>query len=278
MESALYEGWVRHRRQGPRPHAFRYRVCLLWLDLSELDRVFAGRWLWSVDRPNLAAFRRSDYLGDPAVPLDQAVRREVIARTGRCPTGPIRLLTHPRYLGYVINPLSLYYCYGPDGERLDAVVAEVTNTPWGERHVYVLPMEANLGPPDKPRFRTPKALHVSPFLPMDLDYAWRLVRPGERVLVHLDDLRGATRVFDATLDLRRRPLTGWNLARALVRFPFMTGQVAFGIYWQALRLWLKGTPVFEHPTSTPQVPGAEGRMPGPPPGLARQEPDGSVNR
>jgi hypothetical protein len=251
MNSALYEGWVRHRRPGPTPHAFRYPLTLLWLDLGELDRVFAGRWLWSVERPNLAAFHRRDYLGDPALPLDEALRREVAGQTGRRPEGPIRLLTHPRYFGYVFNPLTLYYCYAPDGETLEAVVAEVTNTPWKERHAYVLAMADNRGSPDKPSFRTPKAFHVSPFLPMDLDYAWRLTRPGERLLVHLEDLQDGRKVFDATLSLQRRALTGDNLARALLRFPFMTGQVVFGIYWQALRLWLKGTPVHDHPQRPP---------------------------
>ncbi len=254
LHSALYEGWVRHRRHAlaglsPRPHAFAYRLSLLWLDLAELDRVFAGRWLWSVDRPNLASFRRADHLGDPAVPLDEAVRREVARRTGQRPEGPIRLLTHPRYLGYGFNPVSFFYCYAPDGEALEAIVAEVTNTPWKERHVYVLPMSSGGGTPDKPRFHTPKAFHVSPFLPMDLEYAWRLTRPGETLVAHLEDLDRGRRVFDATLSLRRRPLTGTNLARALARFPFMTGQVVLGIYWQALRLWLKGTPVFDHPAS-----------------------------
>ena len=254
MESCLYEGWVRHRRFSPSPHAFRYRLCLLWLDLAELDRVFAGRWLWSAGGFNLAWFRRADYLGDPAVPLDEAVRAEVQRQSGWRPAGPIRLLTHPRYLGYGFNPVSLYYCYAPDGGTLEAVVAEVTNTPWGERHVYVLPQSLNQGRPDRPRFRIAKSLHVSPFLPMDIVYDWRLTRPGQSLLVHMDDLKDGRKVVDATLNLRRRPLTGANLARALVRFPFMTGQVILGIYWQALRLWLKGTPVCDHPAPVPKKP------------------------
>lgn len=256
LHSALYEGWVRHRRYAapplsPRRHDFSYPICLLWLDLAELDRVFTGRWLWSMEAPNLASFRRRDYLGDPSLPLDEAVRCEVARQTGCRPEGPIRLLTHPRYFGYVFNPLSLYYCYDAAGETLQAIVGEVTNTPWKTRHAYVLPMARNQGSADKPRFLTPKAMHVSPFLPMELDYAWRLTRPGEQLLVHLEDLREGRKVFDATLKLRRRTMNGMNLARALVRFPFMTGQVILAIHWQALRLWLKGTPIHDHRAAAP---------------------------
>lgn len=247
MQSCLYAGWVRHRRLAPRPHAFRYGLCMLWLDLDELERVFAGRWLWSTRRLNLAWWRRADHLGDAAKPLAEAVRDAVARQSGSRPRGPVRLLTHPRYFGFGFNPISLFYCYAEDGVTLEAVLAEVTNTPWRERHAYVLPMHRNLGTAEKPAFRCVKAMHVSPFLPMELEYVWRLTIPGETLLLHLEDLARGAKVFDATLNLRRRPLTGLNLAWALTRFPFMTGQVVFGIYWQALRLWLKGAPVFGHP-------------------------------
>jgi DUF1365 family protein len=252
MESALYEGWLRHRRHvvagvSPRAHDFTYRLVMLWLDLDEVDRVFAGRWLWSARRPNLAWWRRADHLGDPAQPLGQAVRDEVERQTGLRPTGPIRLLTHPRHFGFGFNPISLYYCYATDGQSLEALLGEVTNTPWGERRLYALPMARNLGRPERPQFRFPKTMHVSPFLPMDLDYRWRLTLPGDTLTVHMDDLHGEDTVLDATLVLRRREISAASLARALVRYPFMTGQVIFDIHWQALRLWLKGVPVHNHP-------------------------------
>ncbi|MDE2342576.1 MAG: DUF1365 domain-containing protein [Betaproteobacteria bacterium] len=249
MKSCLYEGWVRHRRYGPRPHAFRYRLFMLWLDLDELDHVFAGRWLWSMNSKNLAAFFRRDHLGDPNRALGEAVRDEVEMKTGHRPLGPICLLTHPRYFGYGFNPVSFYYCYAEDGETLDTLVAEVRNTPWKERHVYVLPMHESSGRPDRPAFRSAKEFHVSPFLPMNLEYHWRFNLPGRTLCAHIEDHEGEARVFDATLSLRRRALNGTSLARALIRFPFMTGQVVLGIYWQALRLWLKGAPIHDHPQS-----------------------------
>lgn len=127
--SALYIGQVMHRRHHPHPHAFRYPIAQLLLDLDELDTVFAGRWLWSVNRRNLAEFRRSDYFGDPARPLADAVRDHAAGTLGYRPAGPVRLLTHLRFAGHVFNPVSFYYCYQADGSTLDCIVAEITNTP-----------------------------------------------------------------------------------------------------------------------------------------------------
>ena len=142
MHSAVYTGRLRHRRFGPVPHAFSYGITLLWLDLAELDDVFRGRWLWSVRRPALARFRREDYLGGDGQPLDVAVRDRVARETGRRPKGPIRLLTQIRMLGFCFNPVSFYYCYDEHDTRVEAIVAEITNTPWNERHAYVLRTDA----------------------------------------------------------------------------------------------------------------------------------------
>ena len=262
MHSAIYRGSLRHRRFAPRPHAFRYPLFMLYLDLAELDEVFRGRWLWSIRRKALARFDRADHLGDPTVPLDRAVRDLVAQQTGYSPQGPIRLLTHLRYFGYCFNPVSFYYCFKADGETVDCIVAEINNTPWGERHCYVLNKPDLTVAAAYQRFRSSKVFHVSPFMPMELDYAWGFSLPGEKLNVHmtlhdtsheaLHDTPAtegpAPKRFDATLRLERKALSGATLAAVLMQFPLMTVQVLVAIHWQALRLWLKRVPVYTHPS------------------------------
>lgn len=260
MNSAIYEGVIRHRRHLPRPHDFRYRMFQLYLDLDEVDTVFRERWLWSVNRRNLAEFRRSDFHGDPERPLAEAVRDTVAPVLGRRPRGPIRLLTHLRYFGLSFNPVSFYYGFEPDGETLSWVLAEITNTPWRQRHGYVLPVASASRHGSALQWSFDKRFHVSPFLPLDRRYAWRLQVPGDALRVHMDVRAGDSREFDATLVLQRRPLSGPALASCLLRHPAMSLKVVAAIHWQALKLWLKGTPVHDHPDTVARA--AERKSPG----------------
>lgn len=247
MKSCIYEGRVRHRRFSPVPHAFGYRLFMMYLDLAELPALFRGRRFWSGHRRALAWFRREDHLGDPAVTLDKAVRDLVEKRTGWRPEGAIRLLTHLRYFGYCFNPVSFYYCFDERDERVECIVAEVNNTPWGERHCYVLSEKMNLGGDTAKRYRIKKEMHVSPFMEMDVEYDWRFTAPAEALAVHMINDRQNRRLFDATLSLERTEITGRSLARVLIAHPFITLKIIASIHWQALRLWLKGVPFRTHP-------------------------------
>jgi DUF1365 family protein len=248
VNSCLYEGTVRHRRHGELEDRFSQRMFMVYLDLDELPRLFDGRALWSARGPAIAWFRRSDHLGDPRTPLPDAVRALVLERTGAPVDGPIRLLTHLRYFGHCFNPVSFYYCFDRAGEHVTAVVAHVTNTPWGESHSYVLAAPPANGHASPMSGRFAKELHVSPLMGMDNVYDWRLSEPGERLSVHIESLApDGRRVFDATLALERSEMTAATMRRALVRYPMLTMQIVARIYGHALRLRLRGASYFPHP-------------------------------
>ena len=250
--SCLYEGTVRHRRVAP-VHEFKHRLALAYVDLDELPALLGGRLLARGIGP--LRFRRRDYHGDQHVPLADAVRATVAAQTGSAPAGPIRLLTQLRAFGVCFNPVSFYYCFDAAGERVEAILVEVTNTPWGERHAYVIAPVAEGAAPPGPVGAPPavlegsfsKRLHVSPFMGMDHRYTARAATPGETLSVHIESARDGARAFDATLSLRRRPLTPRAVARISLRYPLASARVLALIYADALRLRLAGASVFRHP-------------------------------
>lgn len=259
--SAVYEGWVRHRRFEPVEHSFRYPLFLMYLDLEELPAVLDPYPGWSARRRALARFRRKDFIGDPARPLAECARDAVEAETGRRPDGPVRLLAGLRYLGHSFNPVSFYFCFDRAAARVEAVVADVQNIPWGERHPYVLARGDREGPVLSGELD--KELHVSPLMGMDQRYSFRAGEPGARLAVQIesrprdgaaepDAAAGAppakpAKSFDATLSLRRRELSRPLMARLLARYPAISLQVVARIYAQSLRLKLKGARYFPHP-------------------------------
>ena len=265
MRSAVYEGTVIHRRLAPVRHEFRYRIAMPYVDLDEVDELCSRHPLWSAHGPNAVWFRRADFLTgvsdaddpitedstveDPGASLADAVRDLVEARGHPRPQGPIAMLAHLRTWGWLFNPITLYFAFDPDGAHVDALVAEVTNTPWHERHAYVL------GPipgPDLGEHRFPKALHVSPFMGMDQEYVLRCdapgQRPGDRFVVRLATIESGERVFEAKLALHRREASRRELGRMLWSYPLMTWRVSTAIQRQAFQLWRKGAPLHPHPS------------------------------
>jgi DUF1365 family protein len=246
VRSAIYEGVVTHRRHPTTDtagvtHSFDHRLTMAYLFLDELDEFFAQHPLWSHLHASPVRFRRRDYLGDRALPLDVAVRDAAAERLGWRPEGPIAMLGQLRTWGWLFNPLTLYYCFDPSGTTIEAVVLEVTSTPWHERHVYVVDARD-----DTHRF--PKEMHVSPFMGMDHDYVMKWTTPEERLRVYLGNRQGDERLFDAALTLTRRGSSRSELSRMVWRGALQTYGVSADIYRQAWRLCRKGAKF--HPRRT----------------------------
>jgi DUF1365 family protein len=225
---------------------------MIYLDLAELDEVFKGRWLWSSDNFNIACFNRAYHLGDPSIPLDQAVRDFVSERTGRRQEGPIRMLTQLRYFGHNFNPVSFYYCFEKEGRQVETIIVEIHNTPWGERFCYVLEEEQSKGSKKDKKFALSKQFHVSPFMDMDIRYEWEFTDPGDSVRVFMASHEKGEKIFEAELSMDRHEITGSELSRMLIKHPFMNIRIIGAIYWQALRLWTKGAPFYTHPSKRKQ--------------------------
>jgi len=244
MTARLYSGTLRHARYTPKHHAFTYKVFMPFVELETLSELTERLPMWSARRWAPARFLRRDFLGPETMPLADAVRQRIYEETGERHEGPIYLLANWRYFGYQNNPIAVYYCYDKPGGRLRYVVAEVTNTPWGERHSYVLEAPANAGPLVT---EFDKALHVSPFNPMNMTYRWYSDSPDDSLAIQIALFQDNERIFDAVLSLSAEPLTARSAVRTILCYPLMTLKVVVGIYWEALRLFLKGVSLHAHP-------------------------------
>lgn len=258
--SGLYVGKVRHRRFLPIYHEFDYRLFMMSLDLDEVTSLFKRKWFCSVNALNFVSFMRKDFFGDPATDLKTAVTQRIAEYSRQLNLNlpvitRVTLVTQVRYFNIIFNPVSFYYCYDATG-KLQAILSEITNTPWGERHHYVLPIGHDKEGADtinqKHVFEFDKQFHVSPFNPMAMQYRWVFSNLNARLLVHMDNTvangQDIEKHFDATLDLNFENFND-NIAKRLIQFPFMTVKVVIGIYWQAFKLWFKRAPFYDHPNS-----------------------------
>jgi uncharacterized protein len=260
LHSQWLEGTIRHRRKAPVRHEFSYSTGMLALDLREWPSITHISRLFSLERFNWLSLYRRDYFRPETDNLLQAVSDQVQQATGWRPDGAVQLITHPRYFGYVFNPVSFYFCYHA-GDRPDhgavprVIMAQITNTPWKDRHVYCL--ETTGAEPTSAGWRTErfdfsKRFHVSPFNPMDQHYQWTFSFRGPELRIHMGVKQDERKHFDATLVVRRTPLDRKELHRSLRQFPLEALKVVGGIYWHALKLKLKGVPFFTHPNKLPE--------------------------
>ena len=238
-QDSLYTGGIEHRRFSPRENSFTYGVCYYFLDLEKVREVFDGTLFCTFNRPGLLSFWEKDYL------KVREVRETIFTATGKESRGPVRILTNISYFGFCFNPVSFYYCYGMDGEDLEFIVSVITNTPWGEKHRQVFEYQE----PPKQAFEFKKDFHVSPFMPMQIDYTWVFEKPGQRLYILMQNRTPSESkvIFDSTLTLRREPLTKSAMASAFLRFPLLTFKTVAAIYYQALKLYIKRVPVHTHP-------------------------------
>lgn len=281
-QSAIFTGTVRHRRFHPVQHALSYSAFMVWLNLDEANDVLCRSALWGQSIFSIARFRREDYFSLAGLPLSstaenlklhvcEAFRRE----TGLVPD-QICMMTNLRYFGYLINPVTFYYAYDADGQHL-GILSEITNTPWDEKfHYTLLSRQATANQAShtantdnqrgitpehtqqhadghqRHRYRFNKVFHVSPFNPLDMTYIWSMPEVTDECLIHMQTMNKGRLDFDATMTMNRHPMTSTVMRRILLQYPLMTMKVVWGIYSNALRLWLKKSPFYDHPENDPE--------------------------
>jgi uncharacterized protein len=257
--SSLYSGHVTHHRLRPKVHRLRYRVFWMLLDLDEIDGLSQKLRLLSRNRFNLASFFDRDHGDGSDVPLRR--QAEALLQSAGCDAAglTIRLFCMPRILGYGFNPLSVYFCYRPDGP-LAAIIYQVHNT-FGERHSYVLPVESAA---DIIEQRCDKDFYVSPFLGMDMSYDFRVQPPAERISVAIQGQEQDQPVISAALSGRRSDLTDAGILKAFAGHPLLTLKVIAGIHWHALRMVLRGFRIEPRQPAVSRATPAAPRHQGPP--------------
>lgn len=237
FQSAIYKGEVFHRRFVPKNHTFSYKVFLMWLNLDEIELLNTSVKGFSSESWAPIRFKRQDYYGDPSKPLKQCILEKMTELAGQEMQGDIYLLSQMRTFGFYFSPVNFYYLQQHDG-TFSHLLAEVSNTPWNERHYYLVDLAKQED--------SEKQFHVSPFNPMDMQYKWAISQPQDILQLSLS-CHKESKHFVASLNLSKIEMNSKNLFNVVVSIPNMAIKTVFGIYWQALKLFLKGVPVYPHP-------------------------------
>lgn len=239
MESGIYTGTVFHERFYPTQHAFDYRIVMLWLHLDEIDEVNQNVRGFSTSGFAPIQFKRSDYLGPTTLPLKKCVLDKMSELNGTTLEGDVFFLGQVRNFGIYFSPVNFYFLR--QQHTFTHMLAEVSNTPWNERHYYLVDLDTQAD--------SEKVFHVSPFNPIDMTYKWRIAQPSSHCNIALECHKQGKH-FSAGVNLVRQEMNSTNLKRVITRIPVMTVKTIVGIYWQALRLWLKRTPIYTHPKNS----------------------------
>ncbi|MFC3033800.1 DUF1365 domain-containing protein [Pseudoalteromonas fenneropenaei] len=238
MNSQLAIGDVYHHRFEHTDHKFRYPLYMMWLDLDELTEINDIHPCLGDKRRHLLRFVAADYLKDYEGDLKSRALSAYQAAGGAKSVSKVFSLCQGRCFGLYFSPVNFYFYQNAQGEFTD-LLAEVSNTPWRENHLYLVPLDKKVN--------LKKAFHVSPFMDLNMDYHWQVKVSDDKLLVQITNQRGDEKVFHATLRLKRTTLSKASVTALLRQFPAMTWRIVSGIYWQALKLWLRKVPFVAHP-------------------------------
>ena len=240
FRSGLYVGETFHQRFRPKQHKFRYRIMMFLLDLDEIKTLSREITLFSSTKFNWIRFKRSDFLKNRGTCLKTEALDTMSKLADKALTGKVYLLSPLRILGIYFSPVNFYYLQNEAGQ-FTHMLAEVSNTPWNERHCYLVDLENQQD--------TAKCFHVSPFNPVDMQYRWHIKAPGETLNLKLD-CHQEHKDFSAAIALKRTEISNFSMLKSLLQFPHMTLKTLWGIYWEALKLFVKKVPIYDHPKNS----------------------------